>query len=186
MKQFFIALVCFISIQFSHAQKTDRKLQSKIEELIKGFNGDIGVYIKDLKTGKIVAINADTVFPTASMVKVPILLGIMEKINKGELSYHQPLIYKDSLLYAGVDILGSYKNNETVELSKVLMLMLTTSDNTASLWLQTIAGTGTRINQLMDSLGFAPGQVHEFPFFALYAPAWESRSILPKSKAHFE
>jgi beta-lactamase class A len=56
-------------------------------------------------------------------------------------------------LYAGVDILGSLKNNEKIELSKVMMLMLTMSDNTASLWLQSLAGTGTRINELMDSLG---------------------------------
>jgi len=160
MKCFILALVCFISIQYAHAQKTDKKLQSKIEELIKGFNGEIGIYIKDLKTGKIVAINADTVFPTASIVKIPILLGIMDKINKGELSYHQPLVYKDSLLYAGVDILGSYKNNETIDLSKVLMLMLTTSDNTASLWLQSLAGTGTRINRIMDSLGFVATRVN--------------------------
>ena len=34
-----------------------------------------------------------------------------------------------------------------------MMLMLTTSDNTASLWLQSLAGTGTRINELMDSIG---------------------------------
>ena len=33
-----------------------------------------------------------------------------------------------------------------------MMLMLTMSDNTASLWLQSLAGTGTRINQIMDSL----------------------------------
>lgn len=160
MKCFILAFVCFISIQFSHAQKTDRKLQSKIEELIKGFNGDIGIYIKDLKTGRIVAINSDTIFPTASIVKIPILLGIMNKISNGQLSYHQPLVYKDSLLYAGIDILGSYKNNETIDLSKVLMLMLTTSDNTASLWLQSIAGTGTRINQIMDSLGFVNTRVN--------------------------
>lgn len=151
-------LICFLlsllSLHYCVAQPTDRKLQKKVEELFKGFNGEVGVYIKDLKSGKTVAINADTVFPTASIVKVPILIGMMDKINKGELSYHQPLIYKDSLLYAGVDILGSFKSNESVELSKVLMLMLTTSDNTASLWLQSLAGTGTRINQLLDSLGF--------------------------------
>jgi len=94
-----------------------------------------------------------TVFPTASMVKVQILTGIMRKIESGELSYHQSLTYKDSLLYEGVDILGSLKNNEKIDLSKVVMLMLTTSDNTASLWLQSLAGTGTRINELMDSLG---------------------------------
>lgn len=103
-----------LGLQVCYAQKTDQKLKKKIEAVIKGFNGDIGIYVKSLKTGKIVAINADTVFPTASMVKVPILLGVIDKINKGELSYHQQIIYNDSLLYAGVDILGSYKNNEQV------------------------------------------------------------------------
>lgn len=160
MRCFILAFVCFISIQNAHAQKTDKKLQSKVEELIKGFNGEIGIYIKEFKTGKIVAINGDTVFPTASIIKIPILIGIMDKINRGQLTYHQPLVYKDSLLYAGVDILGSYKNNETVDLSKVLMLMLTTSDNTASLWLQSLAGTGTRINHIMDSLGFVVTRVN--------------------------
>lgn len=154
----FFILLFFYTASFT--QKTNRRLQQEVQQLLNGFKGDVGVYIKDLKTGKTVAIYADTVFPTASMVKVPILLGIMDKINKGELSYHQPLFYKDSLLYEGEDILGSFKNNEKIELSKVLMLMLTTSDNTASLWLQSLAGTGTRINQLLDSLGFLSTRVN--------------------------
>jgi len=33
------------------------------------------------------------------------------------------------------------------------MLSLTMSDNTASLWLQSLAGGGIRINQILDSLG---------------------------------
>jgi len=144
----------------SNAQKTDKRLQQKISQLIQGYNGDIGIYVHDLKRNKIVAINADSIFPTASMVKVPILVGIMDKIGKAELDYHQTLTYKDSLLYAGVDILGSFKNDEKIELSKVLMLMLTTSDNTASLWLQGLAGTGTRINEIMDSLGFKDTRVN--------------------------
>ncbi|XVJ67269.1 MAG: serine hydrolase [Lacibacter sp.] len=160
MKSTPLLLVLFFLCTITQAQKTDQKLTARIQQLISGFNGDIGVYVKNLKTGKIVAVNADTVFPTASMVKVPILLGIMDKLRTKELTYHQELIYKDSLLYAGVDILGSYKNNEKVELSKVLMLMLTTSDNTASLWLQSLAGGGTRINQLMDSLGFMHTRVN--------------------------
>ncbi len=151
--------VCFFTAT-TIAQTTDKKLTAKIEQLISGFNGDVGIYVKSLKTGKVVAINADTIFPTASMVKVPILVGIMDKLRKKEMRYHQELIYKDSLLYEGVDILGSYKNNEKVELSKVLMLMLTTSDNTASLWLQSLAGTGARINQIMDSLGFVHTRVN--------------------------
>lgn len=156
-----LSVCAFLLLAFySDAQKSDKKLQAKIEELVKGFNGDIGVYVKNIKKNTIVAVNADSVFPTASIVKVPILIGIMDKINKGELQYHQELVYYDSLLYAGVDILGSFKNAEKIELSKVMMLMLTMSDNTASLWLQQLAGTGIRINELLDSLGFVTTRVN--------------------------
>ena len=38
--------------------------------------------------------------------------------------------------------------------------MLTTSDNTASLWLQSLAGKGTRINEILDSLGLKNTRVN--------------------------
>lgn len=142
------------------AQKTEKRLEKRIEKLLDNYGGTIGVYVKNLHNNKTVSIKADSIFPTASMVKIPIMIGVMDKINKGELSYHQELVYDDSLLYAGVDILGSFKQGEKIELSKVMMLMLTMSDNTASLWLQSLAGTGTRINQLIDSLGFPDTKVN--------------------------
>lgn len=153
----FLLLFSLLNVK---AQKVDKKLQHQIESLIQDFHGDIGIYIKDLKKNRIVAINADTIYPTASMVKIPILIGIMDKMEKGELEDHQELVYRDSLLYAGVDILGSFKDSEKIELSKVMMLMLSMSDNTASLWLQKLAGTGTRINQILDSLGFVSTRVN--------------------------
>ena len=163
MKKLLIIVTCSVFCLTIAAQKIDKKLQKKIENTVKGFNGKIGVYIKNLENGKIVSINADTIFPTASIVKIPILLGTMDKINKGELSYDTELVYRDSLLYAGVDILGSYKDSEKIELGKVIMLMLTMSDNTASLWLQLMAGTGTRINTLLDSLGYKYTRVNSRP-----------------------
>ena len=153
----FLSLQCLI---FLFGQKTDKRLQKKLEESIQGFKGDIGIYVKNIRTGKIVSINADTIFPTASIVKVPILLGIMDKIQKGELAYDSALVYKDSLLYEGEDILGSFKNDEKILLKKVMMLMLTTSDNTASLWLQSLAGKGPRINEILDSLGLVYTRVN--------------------------
>ncbi len=143
-----------------NAQKTDNKLRSKLSEAIQGFNGDVGIYIKELKTGRTVAINADTIFPTASIVKVSILIGVMDKIEKGELHYDSAHVYKDSLLYEGEDILGSFKDGEKILLKKIIMLMLTTSDNTASLWLQKLAGTGIRINEILDSMGFVNTRVN--------------------------
>ena len=155
-----LAFIFVVALVPAQAQKVNKKLQQSLETLTTGFKGDVGIYVKDLHTGKIASINADSIFPTASMVKVPILIGIMDKLNKGELKYHQELTYKDSLLYAGSDLLASLKNNEKVELSKVIMLMLTTSDNTASLWLQSLAGTGTRINQILDSIGYTATRVN--------------------------
>jgi beta-lactamase class A len=160
MARLFIFIFCCILFSSAGAQRQDKKLQKKISALIQGFHGDIGIYIKNLKNNRIVSIHADTVFPTASMVKMPILVGIMHKLNSGELDYHQTLRYRDSLLYAGEDLLGSFKDTEKVELGKVMMLMLTMSDNTASLWLQSLAGTGTRINELMDSLGLDSTRVN--------------------------
>ncbi len=159
MKNWTIAVLFFIPGSL-YAQKTDKRLEIKIRESISGYNGTIGIYVKSLRTGKTVSINADTIFPTASIVKVPIVLGLMDKIEKGELSYNQEIIYKDSLLYEGSDILGSFKSNEKILLKKVIMLMLTTSDNTASLWLQSLAGTGTRINNILDSLGLKSTRVN--------------------------
>jgi beta-lactamase class A len=160
MRKLFLLCTAFTFICYASAQKTDKKLQRQVEELVKGFNGNIGVYVKNLENGRTIALNADTIFPTASMVKIPILIGVMDKVHRGELKFDSSLTYKDSLLYAGVDILGSFKADEKIELGKVVMLMLTMSDNTASLWLQSLAGKGTRINGLLDSMGFVSTRVN--------------------------
>lgn len=160
MKKIFLFSIIVLQLVTSTAQKTDKKLTQKITALVQNYKGVAGIYIKELKTGKQAEYNADTVFPTASIVKIPILLGIMDKISRGELKYEQELVYKDSLLYEGEDILGSFKSNEKITLKKVMMLMLTTSDNTASLWLQSLAGKGTRINEILDSLGLVNTRVN--------------------------
>ena len=122
--------------------------------------GTTGLYVRHLGTGETVAINADTLFPTASMIKVSILCGTFDKITKGELDYHAGMIYRDSLLNAGEDILGSFRDSAKITLSKLVMLMIATSDNTASLWLQHLAGTGTAINAWLDANGFRNTRVN--------------------------
>jgi len=151
MKYTLLSLLLFIT-SFSFAQ-TDAKLTAKLQDAVKGFNGQVGIYVHNLKTGKTAAMNADTLFPTASMIKVSIQCGLMDKIEKGEIQYNQKLVYRDSLLYKGEDILGSFKDKDTIEVSKVALLMITMSDNTASLWLQKLVGSDY-INHWLDSTGF--------------------------------
>ncbi len=160
-----ITLRLFIFSQFFfipvHAQKRDHRLQKEVEALVEGFKGDVGVFIQSLRTGRTVEIRADTIFPSASIVKVPILLGIMHRIHKGELDYHMPLYWPDTLKYdPGEDIIPYLKPQTKIELSKVMMLMMTISDNNASLWLQDLAGRGQAINRLMDSLGYVNTRVN--------------------------
>lgn len=141
-------------------EKSDKKLEAKLQEALAGFRGDAGVYVRHLPSGRTVTIRADELFPTASLIKVPIMLGLFDKFHTGELDYHGSLVYKDSLLYAGEDLLGSFKDGEKVAFSKVAMLMITTSDNTASLWCQALAGTGTAINNWLAAHGFHQTRVN--------------------------
>ena len=152
------SILLFITLLFlvytaSSQTRTDKKLTQKLQMLVNNFKGDVGIYVQNLRTDKVASINADTIFPTASMIKVPIMCGVFDKIEKKELSYHQNLTYRDSLIYAGEDILGSFKDGEKIQLSKVQMLSITTSDNTASLWLQKLAGS-ENINQWLSENGF--------------------------------
>lgn len=133
---------------------TDPVLQQKLEDLVEGFKGDVGVYVRHLPSGRTASVRANELFPTASMIKVPIMIGMFDKMSKGELEYHGKLTYSDTLLYAGEDILGAFKDSATISLSKVIMLMITTSDNTASLWCQAMAGGGETINALLAHNGF--------------------------------
>lgn len=154
----FILLLPCVAIGQKPA-RTDKSLERELQALLTGFRGDVGVYVRNLRTGKTVAINADTLFPTASTIKVPIQCGLFDKISKGELKYQQELIYKDSLHYDD-GIVGSLRDGAKIPLAEVVMLMETTSDNTASLWCQAMAGGGTAINSWLEQNGFGQTRVN--------------------------
>jgi len=134
--------------------KTDRKLEALLRQLCEPFEGTAGVYVYHLRTGKAAGYHADTIFPTASIVKVPILVGLFDKIEKGELQYHQPLVYRDSIRYGGSGLMQFYKDSTNTDLRTLAALMITYSDNTTALWCQALAGGGEAINALLARMGF--------------------------------
>ena len=134
--------------------KTDRKLEEQLKVLLDSFHGTAGVYVRNLKTGEEAAINADTIFPTASIVKVPILVGIFKKIDEGVYTYHQPLVYRDSMARGGSGLMQFFKDSTPTELRTLISLMLSHSDNTAAVWCEKLAGGGTEINSWLNDHGF--------------------------------
>jgi beta-lactamase class A len=107
-----------------------------------------------LKTGKEVAINADTIFPTASIIKVPILVGIFDKINKGAFTYHQSMLYRDSAARGGSGLMQYFKDSTKIDLNVAITLMISHSDNTAAVWCEKLAGGGIAINSWLEQNGF--------------------------------
>jgi beta-lactamase class A len=131
-----------------------------LQQLAATFRGEVGIYVRHLDSGEQFALAADTTFPTASLVKVPILAALLAKVESGELDYHQVLTYTRERLYPGEDLLGAFADGSEVSLAKVAMLMITTSDNTAALWCQELAGGGTAINDWLLREGLPATRVN--------------------------
>ncbi|HEY5462666.1 MAG TPA: serine hydrolase [Hanamia sp.] len=147
-------LISFFSQDAFSQYKTDKKLERELKVLIDSFHGTAGVYVRNLKMGKEVAINADTIFPTASIIKIPILVGIFNKIDEGVFTYHQPLIYRDSISRGGSGLMQYFKDSTQTDLRTAITLMISHSDNTAAVWCEKLAGGGITINSWLADHGF--------------------------------
>ena len=136
-------------------EKPDKKLQKLVDDRIKAFRGEVGVYVRHLPSGRTAVTRPDELFPTASLIKVGIMLALFDRIERGELSYHQYMTYDGTYVYQGKndDILSRFKLGETIRLSKLIMLMITISDNSASRRLPELAGGGGRINEVLAAHG---------------------------------
>jgi len=135
--------------------------EDELRQLVENFRGDVGVYILDLESGADFSLNGDTLFPTASTIKIPIMIGLFDKMDQGEIGYGDTVLYDGEHDDTwGNDIINQLQPGAEVEVKRLIHLMMSTSNNTASLWNQHLAGTGTRINELMDELGFTDTKVN--------------------------
>ncbi|WP_069131072.1 serine hydrolase [Rhodohalobacter halophilus] len=162
MKHLIPLSLCLFLLISCETETTRADLPTEaIRTLAESFNGDVGIFVKDLETGKEFEFRADDVFPTASMIKIPIMVGVFDKIEKGELKYQMKLEYgpESEYEYSG-DIISNLESGTEVTLSLLVHLMMSVSNNTGSLWNQYLAGTGTEINSLMEELGFEHTRVN--------------------------
>ncbi|MEO5800205.1 MAG: serine hydrolase [Gemmatimonadales bacterium] len=137
------------------AVRRDSRLEAALTALASDVNGDVGIYVRHLKSGRGAVIRADELFPTASMIKVPILATTFDRIEHGQLSFDSVLTWADSLRYKGEDdLFDKLQSGARIPLNQVSLMMITTSDNAAALWLQALVGGGTVINTWLAGNGF--------------------------------
>ncbi len=141
------------------ASKPDRSagLESALRELVAAFHGTAGIYVYSAAHHVEIAIQADTVFSTASMIKVPILCAMWKKIADGEVDPDGVVrFFPDSIHYPykAEDALARFAPGEDINIRHLMSHMITFSDNMASLYLQQLAGGGETINRWLEGEGF--------------------------------
>ena len=163
IKRIIIGLVFgIISLWGVHAQeaKPDLVLEKELRGLVQDFKGFAGIYVYNLKTRTEAGVNADSIFPTASIVKIPILAGLFNKIEKGDLTLNDTLIYNKERVYGGSGLMQFFKDSTRTDLRTAASLMIGYSDNVTSIWSQELAGGGVEINKLMEELGLKNTRVN--------------------------
>ena len=109
MKPVLVAFILLLShLAFAYQDhiglKVDEILKDQLIDLTTDFEGDVGIYVHHLKRREEVGLREHEIFPTASMIKVPIMLSLFDKISAGELHYDQKVVYMDSLFYSKEDL----------------------------------------------------------------------------------
>ena len=125
---------------------------STIQDFTTGTGGIVGVAAKHLETGECISHNADTVFFTASTLKVPLLVELYRQVDAGIINVNQRIDLTDALRVPGSGVLKELSSGLQPTLHDLAMLMIIISDNTATDILYNRVG-GDNINNTMRQLG---------------------------------
>ncbi len=133
----------------------------------------MGYAIRDLDDGVALARRGDETFPTASLIKVPILVTVFDLVQKGTLSLDDRLTVLRIDKVPGSGTLQFMHDGIEVTVRDAAWLMSTISDNTATnLLLDRIIIR--RVWEKMEALGLPHSKVHSKSFLRISSVAMDS------------
>jgi len=103
-----------------------------LEKHSRSYRGRVGIYIKDLETGKTWDYNSERQFPSASLIKVPIMAAVFEKIKAGSLSLDTQIRLTRGGRVGGSGSLKWVRDGTSLSVMEIIYKMITESDNTAT------------------------------------------------------
>ncbi len=133
---------------------------ARVKAIASSFKGEMGVFAKNLSTGDTIALNADTRFPTASVIKLAVLVEAFQQIADGTLALDTRVTLRDADK-VGIGDSGTLNElHDGVELTvaDLLNLMIVVSDNTATNLMVRRLGSA-RINARMERYGLASTKI---------------------------
>lgn len=135
------------------------QMTARIERMAADHPGQVGIYLKDLDRGWEWSYHADDLFPAASLVKVPIMIAVFEKIQRGELYLSSNLSLKRRTRMGGSGSLKWKRDGATFAVRKLLDTMIHESDNTAMRILLDEVGLGF-VQELLPRLGLVYTEIY--------------------------
>jgi len=148
-------------------------LRRTLDSIADAHRGVVGYSIIDIENGVRMNRRGDETFPTASLIKVPILVTVYDLVAKKQLSLDDPLTVLKIDQVAGSGILQHLHNGTMLTVQDAAWLMTIISDNTATnLLLDRIIIR--RVWNKMDSLGLHHTKVHSKSFLRNSSVAMDS------------
>ena len=160
--------------QDGRAQHADTAtLHRTLETLANGHHGIVGYTVHNLDTGEHLERRGDETFPTASLIKVPVLVTVYDLVRQGMLSLDDPLTLLRIDKVPGSGQLQFLHDNAVITVHDAAWLMSTISDNTATnLLLDRIIIR--RVWETMERLGLPHTKVHSKSFLRIASVAMDS------------
>jgi len=172
-----LALLAAAAADPAAAQKPLRSLRPAIEERIARHQGVVGLAIIDLATGDTLSIRGDEPFPTASVIKVPVLVEVFHQVENGRLRLDDPIVMLEVDKRPGSGLLQHLSAPLQITVRDAAFLMIALSDNTATNLLVDKVGIRA-VGVRMDSLGLPRTKLHSKVFD-------RASSIAPDSSARW-
>ena len=95
-------------------------------------DGRLGVYVENVATGERVAIDADSSYETFSVIKVPLMAAVLERVREGRLSLSDRITLSADQRRIPSGVLYALDPGLAPTVRDLLTLMIIVSDNTAT------------------------------------------------------
>jgi beta-lactamase class A len=128
------------------------QLKATLDAICERFRGVMGYSLYHTRHQHRLHRLGDEIFPTASTIKTAIMAKAFEEIEVGRLRYDETLPITPEDVRDGAGVLQFFREKQSVSVKLLLHLMITLSDNTATVMLARRLGT-LEVNRYLERLG---------------------------------
>jgi beta-lactamase class A len=135
-------------------------LDARIAKLTDAHKGKVAVAVKHLLTGESYYLNADAVMPTASLIKVAVMIETYQQVSDGKLKLTDRLTLREEDKVPGSGLLTThFSDGTTFSLRDGVHLMMSVSDNTATNLILDKVGIAN-VNKRMETWGLKETRIN--------------------------